>query len=181
MAVLCRAELLQRIRQTDLMIEGTRMVRPALLALIVLAAACDGSPPVAPAPVTGSELPTGTVVIEGSEGEVRLAVEIAETPQTRARGLMGREHLDPEAGMVFLFEEPSDGGFWMKNTLIPLSIAFWNQDGRIGAILDMEPCREDPCQVYEPGITYVGALEVNQGFFRDRGVETGARVRLERS
>ena len=68
------------------------------------------------------------------------------------------------------------GGFWMKNTLIPLSIAFFDRQGVILRILDMEPCRADPCPVYYPGVVYQGALEVNQGWFRRRGLAEGARV-----
>jgi uncharacterized membrane protein (UPF0127 family) len=68
----------------------------------------------------------------------------------------------------------------MKDTLIPLSIAFWDREGRIFRILDMEPCREETCRLYEPGGLWWGAVEVNQGFFEDRGVEVGDRVRLEK-
>ena len=68
----------------------------------------------------------------------------------------------------------------MKNTLIPLSIAFWDRNGVIAAIMDMQPCRAEPCPRYRPGIMYVGAVEVNQGFFEDHGVEVGDRVELER-
>jgi hypothetical protein len=64
----------------------------------------------------------------------------------------------------------------MKNTLIPLSIAFFDRQGVILRILDMEPCRADPCPVYYPGVVYQGALEVNQGWFRRRGLKEGARV-----
>jgi uncharacterized protein len=66
----------------------------------------------------------------------------------------------------------------MKDTLIPLSIAFYGADGRIVRILDMEPCRRDPCPVYDPHATYRGALEVNQGEFRRWGVEVGDTLRV---
>jgi uncharacterized membrane protein (UPF0127 family) len=120
-------------------------------------------------------------VIEGAAGEATLDVEIAETPETRARGLMGRTSLPEDAGMVFLYPTPVDTGFWMKDTLIPLSIAFWDRDGRILEILDMEPCREDPCPVYDPGVTWLGAVEVNLGVFYDLGIRVGDRVRLDRA
>jgi uncharacterized membrane protein (UPF0127 family) len=68
----------------------------------------------------------------------------------------------------------------MKNTLIPLSIAFWGRNDRIFRILDMDPCRAEPCTLYDPQGLWVGALEVNQGFFQDHGVEVGDAVRLER-
>jgi uncharacterized membrane protein (UPF0127 family) len=152
------------------------MRRPAIVvAVAILAAACGGEPERSPA-----GLPTGAAVIETDGGEVRVDVEIAETEAARARGLMGRESLPDDGGMVFLAEEPSTSGFWMKDTLIPLSIAFWGPDGTIGRILDMDPCRKDPCTIYDPGVSWVGALEVNQGFFAQTGVHEGDLVRLER-
>jgi uncharacterized membrane protein (UPF0127 family) len=83
---------------------------------------------------------------------------------------MHRESLDQDAGMAFLYAQPTTGSFWMKDTLIPLSIAFWDENERIVAMLDMPPCRADPCPQYDPHQTYVGALEVNRGFFGDHGV-----------
>jgi uncharacterized membrane protein (UPF0127 family) len=131
------------------------------------------------APVEG--LPRGTLLIEGNSGEVRVDVSIAETREAKARGLMGVEEMDPDTGMVFLQDEPARISFWMKDTLIPLSIAFWGSDRRIATILDMEPCRTSTCPTYDPEIEWVGALEVNQGFFAEHGIEEGAPVRLERT
>jgi uncharacterized protein len=120
------------------------------------------------------------VVIATSPGDVAVQVEVADDEDERARGLMGRTELEEDAGMVFLFPEDSRGPFWMKDTLIPLSIAFYDSDGRIVRILDMEPCREDPCPLYDPEAAYRGALEVNQGAFDGWNVREGDRVRLER-
>jgi hypothetical protein len=120
-------------------------------------------------------------VIEGNSGEVRVDVSIAETREAKARGLMGVEEMDPDTGMVFLQEERARISFWMKDTLIPLSIAFWGPDRRIATILDMEPCRTSTCPTYDPEIEWVGALEVNQGFFAEHGIEEGAPVRLDRN
>jgi uncharacterized membrane protein (UPF0127 family) len=111
---------------------------------------------------------------------VVLDVEIAETRRARATGLMGRESLPGDAGMVFLERTPVRQSFWMKDTLIPLSVAFWDKRGEIIAILDMEPCRADPCPTYDPGVAWLGAVEVNQGFFSQRGVEVGDEVTLRR-
>jgi uncharacterized membrane protein (UPF0127 family) len=122
----------------------------------------------------------GVLTISGDGPDVRVQVEIAETAEDKTRGLMGRTSLPEDTGMVFLEEEPVVSGFWMKDTLIPLSIAFWDEDGRIFRILDMEPCLEDSCPTYDPRGAWVGALEVNQGFFEDHGVEVGDRVELER-
>ena len=107
-----------------------------------------------------------------------LMVEIADSHAERQRGLMGRASLGADRGMVFLFDGPTDGGFWMKDTLIPLSIAFWAEDRRIVAILDMQPCREEPCEIYRPGVNYLGAVEANVGYFEEHGVEVGDPVEL---
>ena len=116
----------------------------------------------------------GTATITTKAGEtVKLAVEIARTDEQRQLGLMNRRSLGAKAGMIFRYESPSEGGFWMKNTLIPLDIAFYNVRGRIVRILRMEPCKRDPCKVYSPGAAYRGALEVNAGSFARWNVKRG--------
>jgi len=92
--------------------------------------------------------------------------------------LMGRESLSPYDGMAFVWEEPVVSSFWMKDTLIPLSIAFWDDAGRIISILDMEPCTADPCPSYGPDEPFVGAVEVDRGALEERGVTLGDRVEL---
>ena len=93
---------------------------------------------------------------------------------------MGRRALAPNSGMAFLWKSDVRGQFWMKNTSIPLSIAFWGKSGRILRILDMAPCRRDPCKIYDPKIAFRGALEVNRGAFARWGVRPGARVTIRR-
>lgn len=142
----------------------------------------DEPPPHAdePSPLEPSE-PFGLAALElvAPDGTaVRVPVYVAADGATRQRGLMHREELAADAGMVFLFTEERSGGFWMKNTLIPLSILYYGPDGDVRAVLDMEPCEADPCPVYDPGVTYVGALEVNQGWFDDIGLDTSWRVEL---
>ena len=88
-------------------------------------------------------------------------------------GLMGVTDLPPDAGMLFRFAAPQQGGFWMKNTLIPLSIAFADSQGVIETILEMEPCNADTCPRYRPDTPFQYALEVNRGAFRSAGVEEG--------
>ena len=119
------------------------------------------------------------VLIETGEGEVAVDVEVADSDDERAVGLMNRESLPEDAGMIFVFSEDQDGGFWMKDTLVPLSIAFADADGRILRILDMEPCEADPCRIYDPAVSYRSALEVNRGAFSEWGVEEGDRLTLE--
>jgi hypothetical protein len=115
-----------------------------------------------------------------SGGRVTIRVEIADTDAERELGLMGKTSLAPERGMVFLYDEPAERSFWMKDTLIPLSIAFWDERGRIVTILDMDPCPDGVCPTYESGVPVVGAVEVNQGYFDKHGITEGDRVRLRR-
>jgi uncharacterized membrane protein (UPF0127 family) len=83
---------------------------------------------------------------------------------------MERTELDEDAGMLFVFPQEQPRSFWMRNTLIPLSIAYIDSDGRIVDIKDMQPLDETPVPSAEPA-QY--ALEVNQGFFEARGIEVG--------
>jgi uncharacterized protein len=140
---------------------------------IVLALTCAACTRASGDPASSAEL-----TIRTNDGSVTLAVEVADTPQERAEGLMGRATLPPNAGMAFVWPEPTRGSFWMKDTLIPLSIGFWDEDGRIVSVLEMDPCHADPCPSYDPGVEYAGAVEVNQGYFRAHGVETGDVVEL---
>ena len=147
----------------------------------VLFVSCGGSSDPGSAGATPASSPTfrhGTAIIETNDGAVLVNIEVADTPEQRALGLMHRESLAEDAGMVFVFFEDTSGGFWMKNTLIPLSIAFFDGTGKIVKILDMDPCEADPCPTYDPDTAYRGALEVNQGAFEDWGVEEGDRIRV---
>ena len=121
---------------------------------------------------------TSVLTIGEGSTAVELGVEVADDPEERSRGLMGRTSLPEDRGMVFLFENPTTASFWMKDTRIPLSIAFWDEDETIVEILDMEPCEADPCPTYGPGVPYVGAVEVNEGWFARNRVEVGEPVEL---
>src|SRR5215203_1376185 len=128
---------------------------------------------------TTSESPgLRTVVIEASGGKrVEVRVEIANNPFERARGLMYRTALGEDRGMLFVYPGEQKLSFWMKNTLIPLSIAYIDSEGRIVDILDMKPLDDkSPHYVSSEPVQY--ALEVNQGFFEKRGVKVGDRVEL---
>ena len=139
----------------------------------------EAAPPTSTeAPPTTEEQAGPVVVLETAAGEVEVPVEVADSQQEREVGLMNRDSLPADAGMIFLFDEDHAGGFWMKDTLIPLSIAFADADGTILGILDMEPCEADPCDIYDPGVPYRSALEVNQGAFESWGVQTGDRLSL---
>jgi uncharacterized membrane protein (UPF0127 family) len=147
------------------------LARFVLVLLLLTASACSRS---------DAEDDAATTTLAFGEGPtlVLLEVEIADTPDERATGLMGRESLPEDRGMAFLFDGPTESAFWMKNTLIPLSIAFWDEADAIVAILEMEPCEAEPCPRYDPGVPYVGAVEANAGWFERNGVKVGEQIEL---
>jgi len=104
-------------------------------------------------------------------------VEVVKTPAERAKGLMGRKHLGQEEGMFFMFETEDYHAFWMKDTLIPLSIAFIDQSGRIVEITDMKPLSLDS---HSPPKPILYTLEMNKGWFMTNGIKVGDRVRFSR-
>ena len=90
-------------------------------------------------------------------------VAMADTPALRAQGLMGVTDLGGRDGMLFVFAEDVSGGFWMKDTLIPLDIAFFDADGVLVDLLTMVPCESDPCPIYTPTGAYRYAIETDVG------------------
>ena len=120
--------------------------------------------------------PTSAVSFEGNDAVLYVAV--AETAQARRKGLMGVEKLPADEGMAFVFDEPSSSTFWMKDTLIPLSIAFVDGNGRVIGVRDMQPCKADPCPTYGVDEPYVLAIEANLGWFDEAGIEVGDRAEL---
>ena len=107
----------------------------------------------------------------------RVRVEIADTPAAMDVGLMCRTTLDPDAGMLFVFADTTEGPFWMKNTLIPLSIAFIDATWHIVALMDMKVASDPengPFDTYGPSRPYQYALEVNLGFFKENGLDERA-------
>ncbi len=105
-----------------------------------------------------------------------LWVEIADRPDTRQMGLMFRQSLPQDEGMLFVFEEPQILVFWMRNTFIPLDIAFISPEGVILNIESMRPLDEGPRYRSLGPARY--AIEANQGWFESRGIRPGARVRF---
>jgi uncharacterized membrane protein (UPF0127 family) len=126
---------------------------------------------------------TTSVILHGSQGPVHVEVQEAASPDEREQGLMGQTSLGTNQGMVFLFGDESDGPvtsqFWMKDTLIPLSVAFVAQDGTIVSMSDMDPCTADPCPTYPASGPFTMAVEANLGWFHDHGVGVGSLARLE--
>jgi uncharacterized membrane protein (UPF0127 family) len=116
------------------------------------------------------------VSFEGADA--LLYVDVADDAEERRRGLMGVESLPTNEGMAFVFDEPVGSTFWMKDTLIPLSIAFVGEDDRVIGVRDMQPCEADPCPSYGIDEEYVLAIEANLGWFEDHGIEAGDRAEL---
>ena len=105
--------------------------------------------------------------------EHELYVHVARTPEERAMGLMYVTDLPDDEGMLFMCDDEAVQQFWMKDTPLPLSIAFLEEDGTIVRIADMEPHAEDGESSVHP-VRFV--LEVNQGWFAERGVKRGMRI-----
>jgi uncharacterized membrane protein (UPF0127 family) len=171
-----------------------RSVAGLVLVAALLAGCADESEPSPEAVTTdapdepGSTAPPGapaftpaTILIDGAEtGPVLLQGEVADTEEARAWGLMGRESLPDDYGMAFIFFEETDCCFHMLDTPTPLSIAFFDRDGKIVHLEDMDPCptSETNCPTYGSDEPYIGALEVKQGLYERWGVEEGDRVRI---
>ena len=109
--------------------------------------------------------------------EKEIWVEVVRTPEERAQGLMGRKHLGEDEGMLFIFEKEDYHSFWMKNTLIPLSIAFVDREGKILRIADMEPLTLDS---HPPPRPILYALEMKKGWFSANGVQVGDMLKFSK-
>ena len=106
-------------------------------------------------------------------GGIEIMVEIADEPAEHQRGLMFRESLEPNQGMLFVYSDERTLAFWMKNTLIPLDIAYADREGRIVDIQSMEPQTSETHPSAAPAMY---ALEMNQGWFEANGIQRGALI-----
>lgn len=107
--------------------------------------------------------------------DIKIKVEIADTVETRQKGLMNRASIPADQGMLFIFEKEQKMSFWMKNTTIPLSIAYISKSGTIKEIHHMEPLSE---KSVKSTYTVLYALEMNQGFFDENGITPGDQVQF---
>lgn len=135
------------------------IIASPLLALAFAAHADDGQPKLA--------------TIRINAGIHNIQAEVAQTPEQREVGLMFRKTMATSDGMLFAFEEPGKQCFWMKNTLLPLSVAFVADDGTIVNIDDMKPLTLDGHCSTKP-VRFV--LEMNQGWFAKRGIKAGEKL-----
>ena len=113
---------------------------------------------------------------KNSNDKIPFIVEVASSNTDKAKGLMYRQHLEANTGMIFVYSKPQVMNFWMKNTLIPLSIAFIDTTGEVIAIYDMQPLDETGVSSIKPA-KY--AIEMDQGWFTIRKIKIGSKVSLE--
>jgi len=141
----------------------------SLIIVLALAAACgdDSSEPSGPY--------TETLHFTRAGHDVTLNVEVADQPGERAQGLMNRQSMPDDAGMLFVWPTDTQSGFWMRDTVVPLSIAFVTAGGVIIDIQDMEPLSEERIFAPQP---YRYAVEVNQGWFDDNDVRVDDVLQL---
>jgi uncharacterized protein len=121
----------------------------------------------------GDKLPTTTIIINP---DLKIEAELAYTDETRMKGLMFRESLPEDAGMLFIFPYMDQHSFWMKNTLIPLDIIWLNDKKEIVYFATAQPCTEDPCSSYAPMQKAKYVLEVNEGFAKKHSLKMGTRL-----
>jgi uncharacterized membrane protein (UPF0127 family) len=171
--------------QTDEGEEWVRRAAWAVLALAVLAFVVRGaSGPADPFLATSSRVPLkgfGEVAFTVTDPAGAIAewcALLAETQEQRAQGLMGQRDLRGYDAMVFRYAEPSDGAFYMKDTLIPLSVAFFDAEGRFVHAADMDPCppEVENCPTYPSTAPYVHAIEVPKGNLGGLGVTAGSTI-----
>ncbi len=126
-------------------------------------------------------LPVTPACFVNGQRVIPVQLEVARSPAERQHGLMERDSLDADAGMLFVYRElrPPEHGFWMYNTRIPLDIAYLDDRGTIVSIRTMEPCpstKGAQCPSYPAGTPFLSAVEMNAGFFSDRGIAVGDRL-----
>jgi uncharacterized protein len=126
-----------------------------------------------------ARLQTKKIKVISGNRSIKLTVQVADTSKKREKGLMFVDKLPENEGMLFVYPVKTYGGFWMKNTFIPLSIAFLDLDGKILRILEMEPCYEVECPTYDPELSYYYALEVNLGWFEKNQIKEGDIVQFD--
>jgi uncharacterized membrane protein (UPF0127 family) len=161
----------------------------AVVALALLLAGCGGAPANSDTQSKDTQQASGataetttsvlrTLVIDTSGGKkVEVRVEVADNIAEQEKGLMYRKSLGEDRGMLFVYPAERELSYWMKNTYIPLSIAYIDSEGRIVDILDMKPLDDKPPH-YTSSEPVQYALEVNKGFFEKEGVKEGDRAEL---
>ena len=137
------------------------------IALLLMATACGPT-------VVDVTKPSGQVIFStNAQAPSTLNVGVADTPEERQQGLSGVTSLPQDYGMAFLYTQPTADEFWMKDTLVPLSIAFVSSGGTIMAIREMTPCLTEPCRMYVSPGPYTLAIEANPRWFVSNRIRVG--------
>jgi uncharacterized protein len=152
------------MRATNRAFQPVALLAVAVLALLASTSGAASAQARAQPPLPTVKLTAGIHVI---------TAEAATTTQSRTIGLMHRERLGPNSGMLFVFDDKSQQCFWMRNTIVPLTIAFIEDDGTILQLADMAP-KSEVSHCSQKPVRY--ALEMEQGWFGKRGIAPGARV-----
>ena len=142
-------------------------IKPAAIAILLFGSVLTSATHAQDAPQT--DLPK----VRLTAGIHQISAQVAQSPQERSTGLMFRKEMPQAEGMLFIFEQPTQQCFWMKNTLLPLTAAFVADDGMIVNLADMKPQTQDSHCSAKP-VRYV--LEMNQGWFAKKGIKAGARL-----
>ncbi len=157
------------------------------LAALLLAAGCEKDKPDMPPSVVTKKPPVEPAAGQAQPrlktiklylGAAELTVEIADENHERMTGMMHRTTMPENEGMLFVFPYPHQTGFWMKNTTVPLSIAYIDPASRVIEIHDLQPGNTKPAESRSARVQY--ALEVNQGWFAKNGIKPGAVLATDR-
>ena len=147
-------------------------------AVLLLLAACSQQAPAPSQPAAPVASSQPRVIFPDN---FAVTVEVAADDATRAQGLMYRDQLAADRGMIFLFAQSGDYPFWMKNTLIPLDM-IWIDDAKkiVHVASNVPPCKADPCPSYPPNANSKYVLEVAAGVAAKHGLKNGDALRFER-
>lgn len=124
-----------------------------------------------------------TVRFKNPNGQIlTINVEVADTEAKRQKGLQERTFLEENDGMLFIFSSETQGGFWMKDTLIPLDLIFVSKESKVNNIKkDFQPCKIVQCEIYVPNEKYLFVVEVNSGWADKNGIQVGDSVEINAS
>jgi uncharacterized membrane protein (UPF0127 family) len=154
---------------------GTAATAPPAASAPVTASSATSTAPTTVAAVVPEGFEQAAATVTTADGTVcELCLWLAESGDQRALGLMFVTVLGGPDGMIFRYDSPTTAAFWMKNTVMPLSIAFYDQGGAYLGSFDMAPCSADPCPTYPTPADFTDAIEVPQGMLDELGMTPGS-------
>ena len=162
------------LKKLNMVSKGLILGMVAGLGVILYAVTMSGNNMEADIPEFDKSVDYSQVFIYSTNSEITVNVEVADTPQKQSQGLMSRENLKLDHGMLFIFDDESILSFWMKGTLIPLDMIFVDKTFRIINVVDNAlPCNTEPCPDYSSEKPAKYVLEVNAGFVETNDIEAG--------